>query len=271
MKGLICQKEELAIIMSDASEPIAVTGTLTIPLSRKQLDLNETVRNSVPNPTSLGHAGIELKDPRGNSETHVKNQVAELDGYQALLTRLDPDPRRAWQAHEDLRRKLMAYFDHNHHPEAEGLAEEVLNRIAKRPDLRMLKNIVEFAFGVARNLRKENFRQTSMRAEIPDIETIADTRGGDGSAEDTIINAISARKKLECFQQCMENLSVKHREMVRRYYPAENDDLEGQRFRLAADLGINVGALRTRIAYIREKLQHDFNRCYYAEHRRKSN
>lgn len=255
--------------MSDASEPIAVTGTLAISLSGKQLDLSETVRNSAPTPRNLDHAGIERKDLKGNSETHAPSQVTELDGYLALLTRLDPDSRRAWQAHEDLRKKLIAYFDHNHHPEPEGLAEEVLNRIARRLDLQRLKNIAEFAFGVARNLRKENFRQTSMLAEVPDMETIADTRGGDGNAEDTIINHISAKKKLECFQQCMENLSEKHREMVRRYYPAENGDLEGQRLSLAADLGITVGALRTRMAYIREKLQHDFNRCYFAEYRRK--
>jgi DNA-directed RNA polymerase specialized sigma24 family protein len=192
-----------------------------------------------------------------------------LDGFRALLTRLDPDPARAWLAHEELRKKLIAYFEHNHHFEAEELAEEVLKRIARRPDLQTLKNVVQFAFGVARNLRKENFRKTSMRAEVLDMESIADQRGGGGSMEEALVNYISAKRKLQCFQRCIENLSAGEREIVRRYYPAENDDLEGRRLTLAADLGINVSALRTRIAGIKEKLQYDFNRHYYGEHRRR--
>jgi hypothetical protein len=50
--------------------------------------------------------------------------------------------------------------------------------------------------------------------------------------------------------------------MVRRYFPAENGDLEAQRLGLAADLGINISTLRTRMARIKERLQEDFNSYY---------
>jgi DNA-directed RNA polymerase specialized sigma24 family protein len=197
-------------------------------------------------------------------------QLVELDGFRGLLARLDPDPLKAWQAHEDLRRKLIAYFEYNHHVEAEELAEEALDRIAKRPDLQTLGNVVEFAFGVARNLRKENLRQTSRRIDIPDLEAVEDTMRWHGSAEDAILDRISEERKRQCFYRCMQFLSVEEREMVRRYYPPENADLEGERMSLAAHLGLKVGALRTRMARIKEKLQDDFNRQYYGAPRPRS-
>lgn len=199
-----------------------------------------------------------------------EEQLGELDPFQGLLTRFDRDPLRAWQAHEDLRKKLISYFEYNHHLDAEELAEEALDRIAKRPDLQTLGNIVEFAFGVARNLRKEHFRRASKRADVPDLEAISDTVNGNSSAEDAILGRISQERQLRCFHRCMCSLSAEEREMVRRYYPSENGDPEAQRLSLAADLGLKVGALRTRMARIKEKLQNEFNRHYHGTGRAQS-
>ena len=203
----------------------------------------------------------------GALTTATQSQLVELNGFRGLLARLDPDPVKAWEAHEDLRKKLIAYFEHNHFPDPDELAEEALDRIAKRPDVQSLQNIVEFAFGVARNLRKESLRKASQRAEVPDMELIEDTSRGNGSLEDAVINRLSEARKLQCFQKSMQNLSAEERAMVRRYYPAENGDLEAQRLNLAADLGISVGTLRTRMARIKERLQEDFNRYYYGPKR----
>lgn len=205
----------------------------------------------------------------------IEERPVELDGFRRLLARLDSDPVRAWQAYEDLRKKLVTYFEYNHHRDLQAveLAEEALDRIAKRPDVQALESVVEFAFGVARNLRKQNLRRNSLRIDVPDMEIVASTSHGDNSVEDVIINRIVAERKLLCYQKALQDLSAEEREVVRRYYPAENGDLEGLRLKLAADLGINIGALRTRMARIREKLQDGFDRYHSAanyEHSQKS-
>jgi len=200
----------------------------------------------------------------------TETQLVELDGFRGLLARLDPDPTKAWQAHEVLRKKLVAYFEYNHHLEAEELAEEALDRIAKRADLQTLGNVVEFAFGIARNLCKEHLRRASRRADIPDLEAMSDTENGNGNAEDAILARISEERQLRCFHRAIQSLSAEEREMVRRYYPSEDGDLEAQRLSLAADLSLKVGALRTRMARIKEKLQDDFNRHYHGAYRARS-
>lgn len=199
--------------------------------------------------------------------TVTQSQLTELCGFRGLLARLNPDPLKAWEAHEDLRKKLTAYFEHNHLSDPDELAEEALDRIVKRPDVQSLENIVEFAFGVARNLRKESLRKASQRAEVSDMELIEDKSHGHGSLEDAIIHRMSEARKLQCFQKSMQILSAKDRAMVRRYYPAENGDLEAKRLSLAADLGISVGTLRTRMARIKDRLQEDFNGHYYSPKR----
>src|SRR5690242_7602920 len=48
-----------------------------------------------------------------------------------LLMRFDPDPVHAWECYDKLRKRLVIFFEHNHCLEAEELAEEVLDRVAR--------------------------------------------------------------------------------------------------------------------------------------------
>jgi DNA-directed RNA polymerase specialized sigma24 family protein len=184
-----------------------------------------------------------------------------LDGFRNLLARLDPDPALAWQAYEELRKKLRAYFENNHLFDSDELAEEVLDRIAEKADVHALKNIAEFAFGVARNLRKEHLRQSSLRVELPTLEPFQDTRSGE-DPETAMINRIDGKRKHECFRNCMGALSPAERDLIGRYFPPETSNLEEERRRFASYLGISSGALRTRMARIREKLEEEFERAY---------
>ena len=198
---------------------------------------------------------------RGGDTKRTASEDLELDGFRNLLARLDPDPALAWQAYEELRKKLCAYFENNHLFDSDELAEEVLDRIAEKADVQALKNIAEFAFGVARNLRKEHRRQSLLRVELPALELIEDTRGGE-DPETAMVDRIEANRKLECFRNCMRSLSPAERDLIHRYFPPETSNLEEERRSLAAYLAISAGALRTRMARIREKLEEGFDRAY---------
>jgi hypothetical protein len=84
-----------------------------------------------------------------------RKRAADPEDFRRLLRRLSSDPLEAWQAYETLRQKLIMFFAYHYCSQAEELAEDVLDRIAKKSDSYEITNVIEFAFGVARNVRKE--------------------------------------------------------------------------------------------------------------------
>jgi|SRR5579872_1293294 len=190
-----------------------------------------------------------------------RKREANPEDFKRLLARLDADPTVAWQAYYNLRRKLVVFFEHNRHVDAEELAEEALDRIAKKADSYEIENVAEFAFGVARNLRRESFRQTVAKVPIEDMQ--GELPAKDGDPEKTIVEGIDTKRNLQLFRKCLNQLEPRDRQLILAYYPPESENLEQQRQELAESLGINGGALRTRMARLREKLEECFEgvRC----------
>ena len=164
-----------------------------------------------------------------------------------LLARLHHDEVRAWQEYDKLRRKLVMFFEP--HLEAPELAEEVLDRIARKSE--SINNIVEFAFGVARNLRKETFHGALHVVHLEDEQELASK---DGDPERDFLVASDAACKRECLKQCLQQLSLSDRKLILSYYPPDDEDLEQRRRQLAEETGMNWGALRTRVVRLRSRL-----------------
>lgn len=185
-----------------------------------------------------------------------RKREANPEEFKRLLARLDPDPKAAWAAYYALRQKLVVFFEHNRHTEAEELAEEALDRIAKKTESYEIENVAEFAFGVARNLRREAFRQTAGKVSITDRET--DIASKEDDPESAIVESIDAQRNVQVFRGCLRQLPPTERELILAYYPMDSENLEQRRQELAESLGISAGALRTRMARLREKLEQCF-------------
>jgi len=201
-----------------------------------------------------------MREQMSAEPTTKRGRDAGPEDMRRLLVRFDSDPERAWRAYDGLRRKLVMFFEYERALDAEELAAEVLERIAKKPDGVEIENIAEFAFGVARNLRREALRKAAVISRLPESggdEEIA----GRSVRRDDIADRIDERRKLGCFVECMKRLAPEDRRLLLSYYPAEGDRLEECRLRLAASLGLNLGALRTRVARLREKLEQCFGKC----------
>jgi RNA polymerase sigma factor (sigma-70 family) len=192
------------------------------------------------------------------SAVRRKREVNPED-FKRLLARFHADPAQAWQAYYTLRRKLVVFFEHSGNFEAEELAEEALDRIAKKADAFEIENVAEFAFGVARNLRREAFRERA--AWKPMTDAAGDQLAVKGpDPEKTIIENIDANRNLKRLVKCLQQrLSASERRLLLEYYPTERENLESRRQELADSLGINLGALRTRMVRLREKLEECFD------------
>lgn len=185
----------------------------------------------------------------------------DSSGFQKLLARLDPDPMRAWEVYDDLRRKLVRFFEHNRCQAAEELAEEALDRVARKLNSAEIDNVAEFAFGVARTLRMENSRRTSRTSYLEDLSSDAKCPCEIASPESDIVTHIDDVKKLQCLRGCMKRLDPGDRQLIFQYYPADRSGLEERRQVLAGNLGMSLGALRIKTARLRKKLEECIKNC----------
>ena len=87
-----------------------------------------------------------------NPDSTIKPKRELLpEDFHRLLERLDLDPARASEAYEALRRQLLRFFLKNQpHCDAEALVDKVLDEVAKKPDSYEIRDLAEYAIGVAR-------------------------------------------------------------------------------------------------------------------------
>jgi RNA polymerase sigma factor (sigma-70 family) len=194
--------------------------------------------------------------------TTKRSREVNLESFKRLLAHLDPDPIRAWERYDTLQRKLAMFFHHTHSFDAEELAEDTLERVGKTLESGEVESVVEFAFGVARNVRKEAHRRSSARIYVSDLDGNKVFAGEERiSAEDTIIGEIDLERGRKCFLVCLRRLSPDDYRLILNYYPPDGDNLEKHRQTLAQTAGMKIGALRTRMARLREKLMTCFMNC----------
>jgi DNA-directed RNA polymerase specialized sigma24 family protein len=172
------------------------------------------------------------------------------EAFEKLLRTLDPDRDRASRRYETLRRKLIDLFTWEHYERPEELADETLNRLAKRLSEGVSvegSSADRYAFGIARFLMKEETRSRRSRdlalKEIARLEPHR-SRGSD---------------MLHALTECLDALPPDSRKLLEQYYTED-------RTALASSLDISLNALRNRVMRLRERLYN----CVVSERERGS-
>ena len=189
-----------------------------------------------------------------------KDWVLTPDAFDQLLQWLDQGTSSSGESYLEMRRRLVAYFGRKHCPAPDELADETLNRVARR--LREEGTIVtdapaHYCYIVARFvllefLRKEQpdvifdekllFRQT---AEMRDMSEAQEER----------------ERRWDCLERCMAGMETVTRELIVGYYHGEQRAKIENRRAMAVKLGITVNALSIRACRIREKLENCVYKC----------
>ena len=148
-----------------------------------------------------------------------KNWVMSQETFEALLDWLDSDREEAGMKYEEIRSKLIKYFLPASQSDAEALADETINRVARR--LNEVKDQVygervRYFYGVARKVLLEYLRRKHPQHDP-------------GPVVD------SERVELEywCLEECMAKLSPENRDLVLRYYAFDGRERIEQRKLLA--------------------------------------
>lgn len=179
--------------------------------------------------------------------TEKREWVLTQEAFDHLLDWLNPDREEAGRRYEMLRRKLIKIFSCRGCSVPEDLADETINRVAKKVQEISSTYVGDPAFyfyGVAHNVFLESLRKKPVALPPPATDTSTDIE-----------------REYECLEQCMQHLSEQNRELVIQYYQEEKSAKIEHRRELAQRLGIALNALRIRAYRIRASLQDCVRTC----------
>lgn len=169
--------------------------------------------------------------------------------FQKLLDRLAADSEIAGEKYEELRHKLIKFFEWRGSYKPDELADETLNRLARKIDegVEIEKNVFAFALGIARLVFLEFLKHPDSRqVDLDELVLVATPKIHRNSNDNLWI---------ECLRKCMGNVSEENREIIIEYYQDEGSAKITNRKMLATKLGISLNALFSRARRIRDKLE----------------
>ena len=194
------------------------------------------------------------------STTHKQNRNAELaeQTFRRLLAWLDQGVNTNGQSYLAIRERLLGYFDRKNCLTADQLADETLNRVARRLDEEG-GNIeteipLKYCYIVARFVFMEYLRTNEK--EIAALAAIG-RQANATSPEDRD----RKERMLQCLDRCSAKLEASQRELIFGYYSGEQRVKIENRRSLAQTLEITVNALSIRACRIRDRLENCVKEC----------
>lgn len=165
---------------------------------------------------------------------------------EALLRSLDPDRDKAGERYEEIRRRLIRFFEWRGCEHAEELTDETITRVARQlaRDLSLRSDPYAYFCGVARLVSLEDLRRGTRESKA--LEAHARTAGHADPDDDP-------DPRLDHLRHCLDALPDEQRELVLRYHQGEQRIQD--RKRLCRELQIEMNALRIRVHRIRRKVE----------------
>jgi DNA-directed RNA polymerase specialized sigma24 family protein len=186
-------------------------------------------------------------------EVSLRGSGMTPEELEALLAQLDPDRERAGEIYVTVRRKLVRLFEWRGCAAPEDLADETMNRVARRLaegiELRSSDPYGYFC-GVAHLLYKESLRRAAREQRV-----LAE---GGAWAPVAFDDDEPTDRRLDCLRRCLARLEPDQRDLVLRYHQGATSQGETNirnRQTLARQVGLPMNALRIRVHRIRRKLE----------------
>jgi RNA polymerase sigma factor (sigma-70 family) len=167
--------------------------------------------------------------------------------FERLLRWLNTDRDEAGRRYEEIRFQLIKIFISRGCLISEELADETINRVARR-----IQDITKtydgdpalYFYGVARMIYLEYMRRKPLLQALAP-PTVSEEH----------------ERRCECLDQCIERLTPKNRELIMAYYKEDKQGKKDQRKEVAERMGMEPNALWVRVHRIRERLRECMVEC----------
>jgi DNA-directed RNA polymerase specialized sigma24 family protein len=182
-----------------------------------------------------------------------KLQTLTQEDFDRLLSWLDPDSERAGVAYERIRWRLIAILASRGCRVPEELADETIDRVARRVvDIQQtyIGDKAIYFLGVMNNVHHEYLKRPLIPCPLE------------------LDDEVEVKEKTHsCLDKCLDKLAPNSRQVIERYYAENKRAKIDLRKRIAAEVGISLNTLRLRALRIREKLQTCIEQCLGSEAR----
>jgi DNA-directed RNA polymerase specialized sigma24 family protein len=195
---------------------------------------------------------------------HKKDWSLTAHAFHRLLKWLDEGASSDGQKYLDMRRRLVAYFDRKNCSAPDELADETLNRVARRVDEENITDsetpAAKYCYITARFVFMEYLRGAQKARMLAD--DIRQQPYRNDFAESKLDNEKETQEKLlNCLEHCTGKLDTLNRDMILRYYKGKERAKIESRRGLASSLGISMNALSIRACRLRDKLEACVREC----------
>jgi DNA-directed RNA polymerase specialized sigma24 family protein len=169
--------------------------------------------------------------------------------FDLLLTHLSADASERGARYEMLRGRLVVFFARRMFALPEDLADEVLNRLARRlEEGEAIGRIEGYALGIARHVAQEQYARSNRESAAAEEFYWNVSRQTHTTDEEQEL-------RLERMKRCLERLPRPDGVLLSEYCLAEGGGKIAARKRLADAQGMTQAALRKRIFVLRGMIQ----------------
>ena len=178
-----------------------------------------------------------------------------------LISWLDEGAGTEGGKYLEMRQRLVAYFDRKNCATPDELADETLNRVARRLEEEGAiesETPARYCYIVARFVFMEHLRAAQKGNALREDLRRQSHGLAPFEADD---DKVAKEKLLNCLERCMGKLEMLNREIITRYYIGKERVKIENRRALAAELGITINALSIRACRIRDKLEQCVRQC----------
>jgi DNA-directed RNA polymerase specialized sigma24 family protein len=162
-----------------------------------------------------------------------------------------------------MRRRLVSYFDRKNCHAPDDLADETLNRVARRLGEEGAitgTSPARYCYIVARFVFLEYRRSPGPReVSLGDLREVPGATPLPASFEADEVDG--REKRHRCLERCLEKLKEGDRTLIVEYYRGEQREKIEHRRNLAVRLGLTINALSIRTCRIRNKLEECVRNC----------
>ena len=179
------------------------------------------------------------------------------EGLDRLLGFLHPDREKAGEEYERIHHRLTCLFEWRRCRCPEDLADETINRVARRLDQGEVidtRDPIEYFRGVAYRVFKEVLRAERTAKEV--LQTAGKT-----APEPTDPGSPDPDLSLACLDLCLEKLTDAQRQLILAYYEGDGGTRIRNRRRLMDAQGLSVAGLRMKAHRIRLRLERCVAEC----------
>jgi DNA-directed RNA polymerase specialized sigma24 family protein len=183
----------------------------------------------------------------------MKHHILTQSHFDNLLDWLDPNRDRAGEKYETIRSGLIQIFQYRGCAGAEDLADETINRVARRvEEIRdsYTGDPARYFYGVGKKVRME-YLKLKQPGEMPGVLIAPEPE--------------DVEQQYQCLDHCMGKLTDGNRSLILQYYRERRQARIDSRRGILQMLNLKPSALRVRVFRIRETLEKCVRQCIELE------